>query len=62
MNLKLYCPYCGRCLGECISSDEGSNCRTLIKQPSRMSNKHFIHNMKCMKCKQEIFILMEFKE
>ncbi len=62
MNLKLYCPHCGRCLGECVSNDEKSNCRILINPPTRATGKHFIHDMKCVKCKNEVYILMEFKE
>ncbi len=62
MNLKLYCPHCGRCLGECVSSDESSNCRILVNKPTRINSKHFIHDMKCVKCKQEVYILMEFKD
>ena len=61
MDLKLYCPHCGRCLGECNASDNSANCKVMIVRPSRISNKHFIHNMKCVKCKNEVFILMEFK-
>ncbi len=62
MKQKLFCPHCGRCLGECDSSDDSSDCRILINRPLRMKKKSFIHNMKCLKCKNEVFILMEFKD
>ena len=26
MKQKLFCPHCGRCLGECSSSDETGDC------------------------------------
>ena len=61
MKHKLFCPHCGRCLGECSSSDETGDCRVLINQPHR-TKRCFIHNMKCLKCKNEVFIVMEFKE
>ena len=61
MKLKLFCPHCGRCLGECMSTDDECDCRVLIKEPRQTKKKRFIHNMKCLKCKNEIFIVMEFK-
>ena len=61
MKIKLFCPHCGRCLGECMASDETSDCRVLINQPRKTKKKRFIHSMKCKKCKQEIYIVMEFK-
>ena len=62
MKLKLFCPHCGRCLGECIASDDTSDCRVLVKPPIKSKRKRFIHNMKCLKCKNEIFIVMELKD
>ena len=62
MKQKLYCPHCGRCLGECCSSDGSSECRMLVNMPTRLRKKCFVHDMKCMKCKKEVYILMEFKE
>ena len=62
MKLKLFCPHCGRCLGECNSSDDTSDCRVLVNAPRNSKKKRFIHNMKCQKCKNEVFIVMEFKD
>lgn len=62
MEQKIFCPHCGRCLGECFGSDSTSSLKTLIRSPRVTEKKHFIHNMKCVKCKQEVFILMEFKD
>lgn len=62
MTTKLYCPNCGRCLGECVSSDESAVNRVLIKKPTRLRKKHFIHDMRCIKCKEELFIVMEFTD
>ena len=61
MQVKLFCPNCGRCLGECNASEEAT-CKVLIAKPKKKKKKHFIHNMKCVKCKNEVFILMEFKD
>lgn len=60
--MKLFCPHCGRCLGECNSSNDSSTCKVLVSSPTRIGKKYFVHNMKCIKCKNEIFILMEFKD
>lgn len=62
MKQKLFCPHCGRCLGECLISDDTGECRILINKPTRNKKKSFIHDMKCIKCKQEVFIVMEFKD
>ncbi len=62
MQMKVFCPHCGRCLGECNSSNNEASCKVLVSKPSRAGKKYFIHDMKCMKCKNEIFILMEFKD
>ncbi len=58
--MKLICPYCGRCLGECNSSDKTATCKVLIKAPQHLKKKHFIHDMNCVKCKEKIYIVMEF--
>ena len=62
MQLKLYCPFCGRCLGECNSNEDDTNCKVLISKPKRVNKKHFIHNMKCVRCKNEVYILMAFND
>ena len=51
LQTKLYCPHCGRCLGECNSNDELASCKVLVSKPKKVQKKHFIHDMKCMKCK-----------
>ena len=61
MNVKLFCPHCGRCLGECNTSHDSASCRVLVNPPKYKGKKHFVHNMKCVKCKNEVFILMEFE-
>lgn len=62
MKQKIFCPHCGRCLGECDISDSSGSCRLLKKQPLEISKKSFIHDMKCVKCKEQVYILMEFKD
>ena len=61
MTDKLYCPYCGRCVGECSSSDLIDTVhKVLTKRPNRLKKNQFIHNMHCYKCKEQIYISMEF--
>ena len=50
MQMKVFCPHCGRCLGECNSSNNEASCKVLVSKPSRAGKKYFIHDMKCMKC------------
>lgn len=60
MTNKLFCPHCGRCLGECVSSDDSAISKILISKPTRLRKKHFVHDMKCLKCKRQLYIVMEF--
>lgn len=55
---KLFCPHCKRCLGECLFSGEGV-CEVL-KNPPEIEKNIFVHDMKCLRCKAEIYILMKF--
>jgi len=57
---KLFCPNCGRCLGECSSSDDESIEKVLTQKPKVIKKKQMIHQMKCVKCKSKLYISMEF--
>ena len=61
MKQKVFCPYCGRCLGECVVSDDSGGINVLKNSPAKTSKKHLIHDMKCVKCKEQVLILLEFK-
>ena len=61
MQVKLFCPNCGRCLGECNASEEAT-CKVLIAKPNRIGKMNFINNIKFVKFKNEVFILLEFKD
>lgn len=61
MTTKLYCPVCGRCVGECTASDyDQTISKVLTKKPTRPKKKQIIHDMHCYKCKEQIYISMEF--
>ena len=62
MKQKLFCPHCGRCLGECDISDSSGKCKIYPSHPQVKNKKHFIHDMKCVKCKEKVYILMEFED
>lgn len=62
MKQKLFCPHCGRCLGEGIASDFSGEVSILKTKPFVLKQKHFIHDMKCLKCKQQVFIVMQFDD
>ena len=62
MDVKLFCPHCGRCLGYCTTTDKLGQCKILISKPEKLKEEHFVHNMKCFKCKNEIYILMGFEK
>ncbi len=60
MSGKLFCPNCGRCLGEFISSDDTGISKTLIKRPTKLKRKQVIYDVKCVRCKERVYISMEF--
>jgi len=60
MTIKLFCPHCGRCVGECSSTDETTICKILTRMPKAIKKKQCLHSMKCTKCKEALYISMEF--
>ena len=62
MKQKIFCPHCGRCLGECVANDDSGGVSVLKIAPNTLSKKHLIHDMKCVKCKEQVFITLEFKD
>jgi len=59
---KIYCPCCGRYIGDCNSTDDHSVCKaTLVKPKKRKKQSCYITNI-CKKCKSDIYILMEFSD
>ncbi len=62
MKQKIFCPYCGRCLGECSANDESGSVEILKSQPKHIKTKQLIHDMKCVKCKEQVFIVLELKD
>lgn len=62
MTTKLFCPNCGRCLGEGISSDECSEVKALVKKPLKLKTKQVIYDVKCVRCKERVYISMEFNQ
>lgn len=62
MTIKVFCPHCGRCLGDGISSDEKGEVKALVNKPTKLKRKQFIHDAKCIRCKNRVYISMEFPE
>ena len=61
MTNKIYCPYCQRCIGECTSSDEQHTInKVLVDKPQRVKKKQVIYDMKCHRCKKQLYVSMEF--
>lgn len=57
---KMYCPTCGRYLGESKSTDETSIEKVLTTAPKSIRKKQAIYEVKCNKCKKNVFISVEF--
>lgn len=56
----LFCPNCGRCLGESSSLDENWICKILTKPPYPKKHQFILKNT-CKKCKTVIYMALEFK-
>ena len=54
MKIKLYCPFCERCIGYSISSDNTGLTKILVKEPKRLRKTQMIHQIKCSKCKKVV--------
>lgn len=61
MSTKVYCPCCGRFIGDYNSADESIVKATMVKPKNNKRKSCYLTNI-CKKCKSEIYILMEFKE
>lgn len=62
MKIKLHCPFCERCIGYSISSDNTGLTKILVKEPKRLRKTQMIHQVKCSKCKSDLFVSMEFTD
>jgi hypothetical protein len=58
---KIYCPCCGRFIGDCNSSDNHSIVKATTDKPVNKKNQSCYITNKCKGCKSDIYILMEFK-
>lgn len=58
---SVHCPVCGRCIGECLNSDETGHCIPLIKPPD-IKGKQLVLTQRCKKCKTELYISMSFRD
>ena len=50
----MYCPTCGRYLGESKSTDETSIEKVLTTAPKSIKKKQAIYEVKCNKCKKNV--------
>ncbi len=57
---KLFCPSCGRCIGQSTSTDDTSIEKVLLQLPKNIKKKQMIYEVKCIKCKNHVFISAEF--
>lgn len=56
----MYCPFCGRYLGESLSTDDSTIEKVLTKIPKKIRKKQAVYDVKCSKCKENVFISVEF--
>ncbi len=56
---KLYCPLCGRCIGE-DESEETTDVKVLLKRLRNTKTKIYtIHSQNCVRCGKRLYITTE---
>ncbi len=55
---KIYCPHCGRFLGE--NEVEENAVEKVLTQKPKPKKKQTIFEQKCKKCKESVYISVEF--
>ena len=62
MEQKMKCPYCGRCIGFVQATDDENSVFSITKsEPKIVGKKQRTFHCTCQRCKEEIYILMGFK-
>ena len=63
MEQRMKCPHCGRCIGFVQSTDDEKNTIFSItkNKPKIVGKKERTFHCTCQWCKEEIYILMGFK-
>ncbi len=62
MEQKMKCPHCGRCIGFVQSTDDENSVFSIIKnKPKIIGKKERTFHSTCPRCKEEIYVLMGFK-
>ena len=62
MEQKIKCQHCGRCIGFVQSTDkENGIFEVSVEEPKQHTKKEHIFHCTCQRCKNEIYILMGFK-
>ena len=56
---KIYCPYCGRCIAMRHIKNKRAISRTLCKQPATEKEDEMIETLKCIKCKEIVYVTYE---
>lgn len=63
MEQRMKCPHCGRCIGFVQSTDDEKNTIFSItkNKPKIVGKKERIFHCTCQRCKEEVYVLMGFK-
>ena len=56
---KIYCPHCGRCIAMRRMKNKRAISRTLCKQPTNEANDDMLETLKCIKCKEIVYVTYE---
>lgn len=62
MEQRMKCPHCGRCIGFVQSTDVENSVFSITKnKPNIIGKKERIFHCTCQRCKEEVYILIGFK-
>ena len=56
---KIYCPHCGRCIAMRRIKDKRAVSRALCKLPTTEKQNEMIETLKCIKCKEIVYVTYE---
>ncbi len=62
METKIKCPDCGRCIGFINSTDKlNSILKVVLKIPINIEKNEHIFHTTCPRCKNEVYLIIGFK-
>ena len=59
--IKVYCPYCGRCIAMRSVNNKRAITKVLYGKPTIEKRNEMIEGLKCVKCKNIVYVSFEIE-